>query len=236
MKKSLFVLILIACIFSCKKDEVDPIESHQINPTFSSVTDIEGNEYKTVILDGREWLAENLRTSTYCNGDSILNIKDDSLWINTESGAWSYYDNDSSYNKPFGKLYNFHSVIDERNICPCGWSVPSFSDWYDLRIYLKGNIVAGGKLKSKGTEYWASPNHAATNESGFTALPIGRRNSDDGKFYKKDSTTAFWSSTLTQSSYNISRIWKLKYDRGEFFNEYHMFWNAGLSIRCVKDN
>ena len=37
----------------------------------AGVTDIDGNNYPSVIIGNQEWLAENLRVSRYSNGDSI---------------------------------------------------------------------------------------------------------------------------------------------------------------------
>lgn len=235
MHKLIYLTVFITLIFSCNKEEEESIESHQINPVFSSVTDIEGNEYKTVIIGGQEWMAENLRTSTYCNGDQITNVISDNLWIDADYGAWSFYDNDSSYNEPFGKLYNFYAVEDERNICPCGWRVPTSSDWDDLIYYLKGYTVAGGKLKSKGLEYWEDPNLAATNESGFSALPIGGRTHTDGSFLPKNTDVIFWSDSYSYyGSYPVSAIYKLENDKASI-NKYHGMLTAGYAIRCVKN-
>ena len=44
-----------------------------------------------------------------------------------------------------------------------------------LTDYLGGESVAGGKIKEAGTSHWDSPNTGATNESGLSILPGGRR-------------------------------------------------------------
>jgi len=55
-----------------------------------------------------------------------------------------------------------------------GWNVSTWNDWLTLIFYLGGGTV-GGKLKETGTLHWFSPNTGATNETGFTALPGGKR-------------------------------------------------------------
>jgi uncharacterized protein (TIGR02145 family) len=91
---------------------------------------------------------------------------------------------DSQYENPYGKLYNWYTASDARNVCPTGWHVPSDDDWSTLINYLDpnadgGNVIpntAGGKMKSTGQQYWNSPNIGAINESGFAGLPGGSRN------------------------------------------------------------
>ena len=58
------------------------------------VKDSEGNEYKTVQIGNQVWMAEDLRTSVYGNGDSISNTINKEKWISLQSGAWSHYQND----------------------------------------------------------------------------------------------------------------------------------------------
>lgn len=36
------------------------------------ITDIENNDYEVVVIGKQVWMKENLRTSTYRNGDTIL--------------------------------------------------------------------------------------------------------------------------------------------------------------------
>ena len=85
-----------------------------------------GVNYPTVVLgNGQEWMAENLRTTTYANGDPIPNVTDPNQWGALTTGAWAHYNNDSQYENPYGKLYNWYAVDDSRNVCPTGWHVPS---------------------------------------------------------------------------------------------------------------
>ena len=98
---------------------------HNANCTYGVMTDQEGNVYKTIVIGTQEWMAENLNTSIYRNGDAILTNLDNAIWQNTTSGAWAYNSNDSSYAFPYGKLYNWYACVDARQLCPVGWHVPT---------------------------------------------------------------------------------------------------------------
>jgi len=51
------------------------------------------------------------------------------------------------HNNTYGRLYNWYSIGDSRNIAPTGWHVASDSEWTVLTTYLLGESVAGGNLK-----------------------------------------------------------------------------------------
>jgi uncharacterized protein (TIGR02145 family) len=155
---------------------------HNPDLTYGSMTDQEGNVYKTIVIGTQEWMAENLNASIYRNGDAIATGLSDADWentINTQQGAWAYYNNDASYACPYGKLYNWYACVDARQLCPVGWHVPTDAEWTVLTDYLGGESVAGGKMKTTGTSLWNSPNQGATNSSGFSAVPGGNRYLDE---------------------------------------------------------
>ena len=60
-------------------------------------------------------MAGNLRVTHYRNGDSIPNVTDSEQWRALETGAYCWYDNDSSANKIYGALYNWMVVDDSAN-------------------------------------------------------------------------------------------------------------------------
>ena len=91
----------------------------------AQVSDVDGNTYQTVVIGDQNWMAENLKTTRYATGDTIPNVINKEKWLNLTDGAWSYYKNDEKFNEVYGKLYNWYNVIDERNVCPNGWHVPS---------------------------------------------------------------------------------------------------------------
>lgn len=212
----------------------DPIPVH-LNPnlTYGSVTDIDGNSYATIQIGTQTWMAENLRTTKYCNGAPIQNVTDGVEWSNLNTGAWSHYNNDSQYEIPFGKLYNWYAVYAFGNVCPCGWHVPTSEEWAVLTEYLGQSLVAaGGKMKSTGTQYWQSPNYEATNESGFSGLPGGDRNSN-GTFGNNIGNKGFWWSS-TEDFLPIAWYRYLGYNFGSVGWDYNNR-RKGFSVRCIMD-
>ncbi len=83
----------------------------------------QGYDYATVLIDGRCWFAENLRTETYSNGDDIpvMNL------TNLFSEIGHLETNDIVY-------YQWGVAADSRGVCPSGWQVPSLSDYETLPI------------------------------------------------------------------------------------------------------
>jgi len=104
-------------------------------------------------------------------------------------------------------------------------------EWTILVAYLDGNSVAGGALKETGTDYWWNPNEGATNISGFSGLPGGKRNYD-GVYYALGGYGCFW--TSTSESETNGRDWFLS--KGDAtVTRYYDYKNDGFSVRCVKD-
>ncbi|MBK8503768.1 MAG: fibrobacter succinogenes major paralogous domain-containing protein [Saprospiraceae bacterium] len=137
------------------------------------VTDIDGNLYRTIKIGTQEWMAENLRTTRYTNGEMISKVNNSTTWPNANYGAWCWYDTSSTYELPYGKLYNWYAVNDGRGLCPTGWHEPTDAEWTTLTDFLGGLSLAGGPMKAAGTAHWKTPNTGATNASGFSGLPGG---------------------------------------------------------------
>ncbi|MCB0483171.1 MAG: fibrobacter succinogenes major paralogous domain-containing protein, partial [Flavobacteriales bacterium] len=200
----------------------------------SGVSDIDGNQYTTVKLGSQEWMASNLKTRKFRNGDTILMAGDSAQWAAiwnnynpTKVPAWCYYNDDSTNNTVYGKLYNGYAVADTRKICPIGWHVPSHAEWRQLINFIdpyngqggEESTFAGGSMKSTGTlqnkqGIWSHPNSEATNISGFAAAPSGMR-MDQGPFYSGGLSCYWWSSTYDLYSEFIVHL--LSYSDGRIF-------------------
>jgi uncharacterized protein (TIGR02145 family) len=203
-----------------------------LNPalTYGSVKDIDGNTYATIQIGSQVWMAENLRTTRYRNGDPIPNVKDDSQWSSLTTGAWAHYENNVQNEVPYGKLYNWYAVADRRGICPQGWHVPSDAEWTTLTDYLGGENMAGGKLKSR--TLWDAPNTGATNGSGFSGLPGGYRSDGNGFFLYLGSYGYWWSATESGAENAWSRY---LYGKVAGVNRLSDYKRNGFCLRCVRD-
>jgi uncharacterized protein (TIGR02145 family) len=208
------------------------INVHNPAKTYGTMTDQQGNVYKTIVIGTQEWMAENLITSIYRNGDAIANLIDNTLWYGLTTGAWASYSQDSQNDCPFGKLYNWYAVSDPRHLCPSGWHEPTVNEWSTLADYLGGVVLAGNKLKATGIQYWSDPNQDATNESGFSGLPGGYRTFDGGEFTAIGYYGSWWSSTGDGPDAAYSR--NLRIDNNSFYQNF-LNKTFGFSVRCLKD-
>jgi len=225
-------LLLVVAGLSCKKNTTTP------DP--NTVKDIDGNVYKTVKIGNQTWMAENLRTTKYRNGDPIQLITDEAAWSNLSSGAYQgpFFADKLEY----GNYYNWYAVNDPRNIAPEGWHVATDAEFTELASFLGGNAVAGNKLKETGTTHWYDPN-TGTNESGFTALGCGIIDGTTGLVQTSwaKATFSIWTNTLAPgTTYPI--LYRLENYNSNF--EKYVSNNIlgagvpkrhGCAVRCVKD-
>jgi uncharacterized protein (TIGR02145 family) len=211
-------------------------------PPLGSATDIDGNTYGTVVIGNQEWMASNLKATSYNDGTSIPITEDAFTWANLRTGSYSWYDDDITNKDVYGALYNWYVIqylqvfgnIDD--ICPTNFRLPNNGTFEILVGALGGAAVASGALKEAGTSHWAPPNTGAVNQSGFTALPGGNRD-DTGSFVAKGQSGAWWSSDdsdtpdLAVASFLYLDDTSTTYSATVASHPYA----DGLAIRCMRD-
>lgn len=242
---NLFTLIVIGILLvstsfteSCKKD--DPkAESPIIVTEDAPVTDIDGNVYRTVKIGNQIWMAESLRTTRFNDGQPIPNVIATSVgvidpaWGNIKTAAYCFGNNKISLRPIYGAWYNWYAV-NTGKLTPKGWHVPTVAEWNTLIEYLGGKSVAGGKMKSTGTDYWFSPNLGATNSSGFSAYPAGYRNYDGLVPNLTGDLVSFWASDEANANEGYGA--RLVADRQDCtIAECSVKKTYGYSVRCIKD-
>lgn len=213
--------------------------------TYYSVTDIDGNSYKTIRIGTQEWMAENLKTTRFNDGTAIPLVTDDSKWIKLSTPGYCWFINDENFKNIYGGYYNWF-VVGTGKLCPAGWHVPIEDDWTKFKLLLgmtsdqiKSEVPeesdAGNKIKETGTVNWPEGSVAASNETGFTAVPGGSRYDEltFGPLFG-DGSAGWWSSTITSHTGYVYSHW-VSGDRGWFYRTYNMYPKCGLNVRCIKD-
>lgn len=237
-----YIIILVFVSISltnCKKNEEskEPVSN-------DTVTDIDGNVYKTVTIGTQVWMAENLRTSKYRNGAPIPYVVNDADWSKLQTGAQCNYNNDETIVNKYGKLYNWHAVNDSRNIAPVGWHIPTNNEWTTLEFYVAGQIGTSGsvaKALASKTDWNTSSvvnsvgNNLVENDTtGFTAFPSGFR-VKSGTFNYFGKYAGWWSST--EFEYIKDSVWNrsLNFEYSILWKNIYYFKETGFSVRCIKD-
>ncbi len=211
----------------------------------NGVTDIDGNTYQTVIIGEQEWMAENLKTITYNDGEPIELAVSDSAWSNNTTGAYCWYDNNEYlYADTYGPLYNGHAVITG-NLCPDGWHVPSDDDWKTLEMELgmsqadadtsfaDRGINEGSKLAGFANLWGYSNTISQDSEfgtSGFNGLP-GKFRHGGGTFFNP--LCGYYLSSTTNG---VDDVWmRALYSISTRISRFSLTKRRGVSVRCVKN-
>ena len=198
-----------------------------------AITDYDSTYYNIVSIGTQIWMAENLKTIHFCNGDPINYVADSAQWVNINASAYCYNENDIDNEIVYGNLYNWYAVNDYRGLAPIGWHVATDSDWTILTNYLGGDLVAGSKLKEAGSIHWFDNAGSSTNETGFTALPGGyRRAPQCYDFLVSSGFGCWWTSTSDTVSKALSRNMQSYLSSVGTWNCIQIY---GLSVRCIKN-
>ena len=209
-----------------------------LNPVISygEMTDgRDGQVYKTVVIEGLTWMAENL---------------------NYESVKSFCYENEKDSCSKYGRLYTWSAAMDSvgafttnskgcgypnecyysktpvQGVCPEKWHLPSQQEWYDLSTYnsstISGDLSSAGE-RLKSTNGWFNSGNG-DDTYGFSVLPAGIGAEDS--FSKSGEKTCFWSSSDGNGidAYGIH----FEYSNSKGVLQGTIKY-AGCSVRCVKD-
>jgi uncharacterized protein (TIGR02145 family) len=203
------------------------------NTKYKTVRDVDGNVYYTIDIGSQVWMAENLRTTKYNDGTDISLDFSTPENVLSPTPLYRWYNNDIGYMTTYGALYSTVTVSGNKNVCPVGWHVPSYSDWNTLITNVGGKASAGGNLKETSSFFWKSPNVESFNSNDFSALPGGYGGPD---YFKNSGSEGYWFSIgadndPTRISYLIMRNSEISvfFDLGTTSNI------AFSSVRCIKD-
>ena len=186
------------------------------NVEYGTFTDArDGKSYKTVVIGGKTWMAENLN---YDNSATATGSIDSSFC----------YDGIPANCEKYGRLYQEYAATA---VCPEGWRLPTADDWRDLTTTAKSEFGDdNGSLRAVGQ--WENTifgdNVTATNASGFSALPAGYR-AKTGECDGEGTKAYFWGEdNMNHYAWILSNQYDMEKEsmqRGYF----------AYAVRCVKD-
>jgi len=234
---------LLSAVLAFGSVSLFPVAAQGIAQGSGTFTDKrDGRKYKTVVIAGKTWMAENLNYKPK-TGDS-----------------WCYED-DTSYCGKYGRLYDWKTA---NTACPAGWHLPSGKEWDILGRTVGGNKWrgrralysgfdwhgAGRALKAKSgwsdgwSNYYDKKSGNGDDAYGFSALPGGYRGDDP---YNAAGLEGYWWTSTryknnrvhrwTFTGYKNNRVQCLNMDSGndDLIVEDRFTIYAGLSVRCLKD-
>ncbi len=217
-------------------DQLSKISGYKITPRIGgSEVDQDGNIFKTAYVGSQRWMAQDLNVTHFSNGDPIQGIlyREPEKWIASKDAAYTIMISGSYY-----KVYNWHTIADNRNVCPSGWHVPSEAEWDILVDFLGGTEIAGGKLKAikdeRSNNYlWNNPNKNDINEFNFSSEPNDYRDGWGEVHYNDGTNAIYWIKTNLNSS-NSGKSAIISNDASKLTIG-SANAHSGLAIRCIKD-
>lgn len=161
------------CAFSCGGNEYDPEKKYCSNDTIKDYGFVthKNKTYKFVEISARVWMAENLDVAV----DSIRLL-----------GSYNY--------KRYGNLYDWATAMQlplkcdslgtsddadckintpHQGICPTGWHIPTFFEWYDLRNFVDSSSAGKNLKAAKGWDLYGGKSGNGYDKYGFAAMPGG---------------------------------------------------------------
>jgi uncharacterized protein (TIGR02145 family) len=224
------------------------------------VVDYDGNVYHTVEILNRCWTRENIRATHYADGTPLVDgTGAGNIGSNYDTRYFFDYNDNPDLVTVYGRLYNAIAATNgqynnrTRGICPYGWHLSTCDEWCELERFLDATVtncntgMAGeagnygytirNKMIETGTEHWdflaLGRFNPSTNETGFTALPGGFRNSTE--FISIQFRGDWWALPATGGNkYTLPARFFLTNYKG--VNRAWVFGSFGLSVRCVKDD
>ena len=230
--------------------QIEDLQSHTGYP--DTLIDQDGNPYEFKTYGTQIWTLSNAEVVKYRDGTDIPQVTDATEWANLTTGAWCYYDNDSTK----GKLYNWYAVAGihdndpntpNKEFAPTGWHVPTDAEWTEFENilitsgYNYDGTTEGNKIAKAlaSTILWDTnlpvfdgggpvDNVLLNNSSSFNWLPIGRRDSS-GAYNNRSAIGWLWNSLYPYAQ-------TIGYDDPSITTrDYNETKTQGLSVRFVKD-
>lgn len=125
------------------------------------------NNIDSITIGEQIWMTKNLDVINFQNGDPITQALNKEDWIRLlieGKPAWCYF---NFVDKQYGKIYNFHAIIDKRGLSPKGWKIPN-KDEIEILTGFLGDYI--GSPKSVNFESLVAQN--AIIDNSFSSLVV----------------------------------------------------------------
>jgi uncharacterized protein (TIGR02145 family) len=176
-------------------------------------------EYVPDSVGSNNWDYKNLNVDKFANGEAIPQAQSLEQWKKAgeeKKPAWCYYENDPSYGRVYGKLYNWYAVTDPRGMAPGGWHIPDDAEWT--------------AMNERSTRA-ARDSTVNNKQTGFARLHGGYR-LNSGVFSNMGRIGYWWSSSEHSADLAWYRYLHEGYGqvgRGGSLKD------CGFSVRCIRD-
>ncbi len=199
-------------------------------PGNETLSDSDGNTYKTVQIGDQCWMAENLNT-----GKQLSSGKQQTDNDTIEKYC---YNNDPASCEQEGALYQWNEMMKHQTtqdsaavqgICPDGWHIPTENDWLQLEEYIGMDEVQRQKTYWRGTDEGKKIKQGG--KTGFNAL-LGGQLDEHNVFVCKEKLGFYWTGTLNFPGSAWHRVLSEDEDR---ISRFVTNTKEALSIRCIKD-
>jgi len=187
-----------------------------------------GQIYKTVEIDGKIWMAENLNIGSMIHS-STGGLNGDGYQKDSTKIEKYCYNNDPKNCEIYGALYQwdgamrFTSNEASGGICATGWHLPTQAEWRDLYLYYEEDLGI-----DSGVELMLG------SQSGFQALFSGYLIFAERKFYDLGQAGYFWSSTVNSQLNHLAMGRAVYRGKVDFQEDTYQKVN-GLPVRCIKN-
>jgi len=200
-------------------------KGEQFNPAISYgiMTDgRDGKKYKTVVVNGQNWMAENLNYAGNEYGESFC-FNDDDEFCELYGRLYTREAAMNSPDCPSGQYCNLGDGPIQ-GICPEGWHIPTYEETETLINYIGDNV--GDWISSKGWKPELLPD-TVKDTYGLSFVPGGM---DESKGFRAIDTTAFMWVYLPNGE---QRYFLINVNTREvFIHNYTSYVSIG--VRCVK--
>ena len=154
------------------KMDVEPLlkqKGEQFNPNISYGTmrdSRDGKTYRTVVVNGKTWMAENLNYSGHSMGESFC------------------FNLDTAFCNLYGRLYSRDAALNSsscsfrgrcelgnrqiQGVCPSGWHIPSYAEADSLI-----NFVSGKATALRSAKGWVTDVVPGTDDYGLSIVASG---------------------------------------------------------------